>query len=327
MNTRVPDPLLDTLGTDSRLRADRLHYATGELLGADDFSIEQTYHRRQLARALLLLHGSGTVAGLRVDATPQFNKDDLTQLDEVILAVNPGLAIDRAGRLIELARPQCLRLKRWFDYLAAAEPDLTPENEDDRTDLAAAFHPQAATGAGVIIADVFLSFHECGRAPSPAFATGPFDALDASQPSRTRDAHELKLVLRKESDGALQEPPNTPVAFDPWRQALSDAAGDPANDNVVKQLRVASLAAWNALGVAEKTSESPVHEYPALFDPTALLLARVRLPASRASVTGPPVGEFTAAAWTNPAAQINNFVRNFVIPPAAALRGGLLLNL
>ncbi len=59
---RIADPLV------SSAQADRLHYATGELLGADDFRDEQTYHRRQLARALLYLYGSGTIAGLRVVA-------------------------------------------------------------------------------------------------------------------------------------------------------------------------------------------------------------------------------------------------------------------
>ena len=63
--TRTPDPLL------RQLAAERLHYSTGELLGADDFRDEQTYHRRQLARALLHHNGSGTVAGLRVAARHQ----------------------------------------------------------------------------------------------------------------------------------------------------------------------------------------------------------------------------------------------------------------
>ena len=45
-------------------------------------------------------------------------------------------------------------------------------------------------------ADIFLAFHPCERGYTPAFASGPFDALDASQPSRVRDAYELTLVPR-----------------------------------------------------------------------------------------------------------------------------------
>jgi hypothetical protein len=224
-------------------------------------------------------------------------------------------------------RPYGLRLRRWFEYLAAAAPDLTPETEDDRTDLAQAFHPQAATGVGMVIADVFLSFRQCARAPSPALATGPFDALDASQPSRTRDAHELRLVLRKEPDDALNEVPNRPVAFDPWNSLLKKEAQNPGVPGVVTQLRLASLAAWDALALPGKPADGPVNEYPARFDPTAVLLARVRLPAQRTGVGDTPAGVFTALAWATPDVQVNNFVRNFVISPTAAFRAVQFLNL
>jgi hypothetical protein len=38
-----------------------------------------------------------------------------------------------------------------------------------------------------VIADVFLNFVVCERGKTPAFASGPFDALDAIAPSRLRD--------------------------------------------------------------------------------------------------------------------------------------------
>ena len=58
-----PDPLLQTLRTDDLdTRSDRLHYATGEMLGQDDFRAEQLYHRRlhvthvgKITTALLLV--------------------------------------------------------------------------------------------------------------------------------------------------------------------------------------------------------------------------------------------------------------------------------
>ena len=46
--------------------AERVNYATGVLLDAEDFRDEQTYHRGRLATALRHLAGFGTVAGLRV---------------------------------------------------------------------------------------------------------------------------------------------------------------------------------------------------------------------------------------------------------------------
>src|SRR5437870_11525741 len=86
---------------------DRVFYATGTLLDAADFSAEQMYHRGRLARALTYLHGSGTVAGLKVEwerplmagADPKFPAGR-----EETLRVHPGMAIDRLGRIIEVPR-------------------------------------------------------------------------------------------------------------------------------------------------------------------------------------------------------------------------------
>jgi hypothetical protein len=44
----------------------RVYYALGRMLGAEDFQSDQDYHRGSLARALLQLCGTGTVAGLYV---------------------------------------------------------------------------------------------------------------------------------------------------------------------------------------------------------------------------------------------------------------------
>ena len=87
--------------------AERVNYATGVLLDAEDFRDEQTYHRGRLATALRHLAGFGTVAGLRV--LPPEAADV-----ELELGVAPGVAIDRHGRLLELQTPQCIRLARWF---------------------------------------------------------------------------------------------------------------------------------------------------------------------------------------------------------------------
>jgi hypothetical protein len=44
----------------------RVYYSLGRMLGVDDFQADQDYHRGSLARALLQLCGTGTVAGLNV---------------------------------------------------------------------------------------------------------------------------------------------------------------------------------------------------------------------------------------------------------------------
>ena len=83
--------------------AERPAYATGMLLDAQDFTDEQTYHRGRLARAMAFLAGGGTLAGLRVEHV--LGSD--TQVEEI--RVNPGLAVDRLGRLVEVPRRACLR--------------------------------------------------------------------------------------------------------------------------------------------------------------------------------------------------------------------------
>ena len=93
---------------------DRVHYATGVLLAADDFLDEQDYHRGRLARTLAYLHGSGTVAGLRVEHHPAVEATDEAPAREEELMVKAGLAIDRLGRLVEVPRDACIRPDKLF---------------------------------------------------------------------------------------------------------------------------------------------------------------------------------------------------------------------
>jgi hypothetical protein len=290
---RTADPLV------SSAYADRLHYATGELLGADDFRDEQTYHRRQLARALLHLYGSGIIAGLRVFV--RHRPGSAGAPDDVELEVQPGLALDHAGRLIEVPREACLRLRRWFGFIAGRTPSSA---ELDAGDLRAAWRADGTVAAGgVVAADVFLSFHECPRGYTPAFASGPFDALDASQPSRVRDGYELSLVLRTEAD------PDLPVASDPWAGITGATIAER-----LASAEQAALTLW-------RRSAEPAPENAAGVDPTALLLARLRIPAAQnPDVAAAPIPDWSAAAWPNEDAHLDNHVRRTLVPPAALRR-------
>src|SRR5580704_5873316 len=57
-------PTTDTLSTPPA--PNRVYYSLGRMLGVEDFQADQDYHRGRLARALLQLCGTGTVAGLNV---------------------------------------------------------------------------------------------------------------------------------------------------------------------------------------------------------------------------------------------------------------------
>lgn len=169
------------------LTPDRLYYGTGILLAADDLAAEQSYHRGRLARALAYLHGSGTVAGLRVDYQPEAPATDTQPGQAEQIVVNPGMAVDRLGRIIEVPRQACIRLDRWY-----------VEQTADALNLA--LHAEPFNG---VVVDVYLRFVVCERGKTPAFAAGPFDALDAVAPSRLRDGYELRLILRSEENPPL----------------------------------------------------------------------------------------------------------------------------
>jgi hypothetical protein len=73
----------------------RNRYFFGELLDADDFTAEQSYHvgKRRLLNRLAI--GSGILCGLDVAATADGKVE-----------VTPGVAIDRAGREVVVPSPQ-----------------------------------------------------------------------------------------------------------------------------------------------------------------------------------------------------------------------------
>lgn len=240
--------------TTSPSPSQRVSYHNGILLDASDFQQEQTYHRTRLAVALSQIHGFGTVAGLRVERTPAGPNDASGQPDpEEILRVHPGLAVDRAGRLIEIRTAQCLRLARWFAF-QVAQP-------------AATLKPfRAGNGQRFFVGDLFLRFKECPQGLRPGFPEPAADATDAIVASRTNDAFELVLAPR-DCDPETSLPAVPATRF----------AATPAN-------RAALLAAVYA--AYEPGSPTVDREYPASFaDKTAVFLARVRIRLADAPAT------------------------------------------
>jgi hypothetical protein len=224
---------------------DRVFYSTGVLLDAEDFKAEQNYHRGRLARVLAYLHGGGTVVGLRV---PPVEPVEDPEQEEV--RVEPGIAIDRLGRIVEVPRRACIRINRWF----AAQ---------DASALRTGVH------GGAVVVDVFVRFVACERGKTPHFATGPFDALDAVTASRLRDGYQLELQIRPEDP--------QPVPENPWPDLA--AIADPGERRAA--LREAILDGWRENGALQ-----PLPEHAPGQGVTAVFLARLRIPATE---TTPPV--------------------------------------
>ncbi len=289
-------------------RPDRPHYATGVLLDAEDFVDEQTYHRSRLARALAYLHGSGTVCGLAV-TPPQPLGDDFE------LAVQPGLALDRYGRLIEVPRPWCVRINRWYAALA-----------DAANALGRAALRNALRGDRVIV-DVFVEFAQCGRGKTPSFAEGAVDATDATVPNRLRDGFRFLLATR---DIDPADPATLPGAR---FAAFTETTPEGRLAELKQQLLDAfdgTLArpgerSFPAVGEPQLAymREQPLTLPPAaagqsaaLLSPAAVFLARLRIPATAGGGDAPPVPDFTAMT----VGDIDNLSRAFVFPTDALAR-------
>jgi len=316
----------------SILNPERVNYATGVMLNADDFIAEQGYHRGRLARALGYLHGYGTVAGLRVlhepassasmltlsvvnnpqseskkiggvlgeplgsvplGANVPIKKHDTLEASDVELeeriTVQPGLAIDRYGRLIEVSKPFCLRLNRWF--LSQAAEKL----EDARH--------EGSTNA--VIADLFVRFVTCEHGKTPAFASGPFNSLDAITAARLRDYFEFFMVLR----------PKTlplPVPVSPW-EAIADVPVGDRKD----ALNEAVLDSWrDGSEFSDENGLIPLVEHSGVSDTSSLLLARVEIPAIRGEGSGTGADTPRPVRTEDPVV-IENNIRHFVYAAGA----------
>lgn len=262
----LADPLLELPPPE------RVNYATGVLLDAEDFRDEQSYHRGRLAAFLRGFAGSGTLAGLRVRPPAA---DDA----ERELSVDPGIAIDRIGRLIEVGAPQCVHLARWF----AAQPTAA---------LRAAMQPGPPLA---VILDVFISAQDCARGKTPAFATGPFDALDAVVPSRLAETPQLELVPRAEA-----APIPTPQNF--W----------PANNASAENKLRAVLGSYTTLNGAVGETFDPLQEHVVGRDPLGLFLARVTLPVTLPA--GAPADARPQIDTLTPVS-VDNSLRPFIFLP------------
>ena len=279
---------------------DRVHYKTGVLLNADDFIAEQNYHRGRLARALACVNGSGTLAGLQVlHEAEQAATDEIPAKPERIV-IEPGIAIDRLGRLIEVPSRLCVRINHWYEQQDATELSQS-------WNAAGALWDDAVSG---VVVDVFIRFAACERGKTPVFACGPFDAIDAVTAARLRDAYETELLLRKEAE------PGEPVS--PW----ADLDGV-AESERPEQLRNAIFAAWEKqqsnnddtqTGDDRSNTLKPLPEHAAGQDTTSLMLARMIIPADEAVAGSRPQRRLDESL------QIRNDLRPFVITSNALAR-------
>jgi hypothetical protein len=216
------------------------------------------------------------------------------------------MALDQLGRLIELQRDACLRLDRWWEYHRTEKPGALTQAFD--------------AAAGAVVAHVFLQFEPCARGLTPAFATGPFDALNAVQAARLRDGYRLSLEPAAYALGNDPRRPRRPfggVAAELLAPAIMavNALSSPTLEEAaeaVRQVVEPRLAAMREalLDWTPPAAPNLPEGFPPEADPQGVLLARVEIPASAGN---PPSAPGAARVP-------DNSVRGFVLPANLAAR-------
>ena len=271
----------------------RVSYSTGRMLGVADFQADQDYHRGRLARVVVQLLGTGTVAGLLVQT------DGNTDGTKMELQVTPGMAIDRVGRIIEVPRMVCIVLNDWLNQQMQA---WTSQITNPIAGQPAIADPNLAIRDGKnLMCDVFATFVPCTRGVTPCLASeDDYDATDAFAADRLLDSFAMQLVLRTDIKAPL-----TPV--DPWKTSgtipASGAALTAANETNLQNLLLGATAGPAVAGV----------EYPPNFDSASVFLARLLIAATKGTPGQPPTFDVTQMT-------IDNNSRLFVYPAALLAR-------
>jgi hypothetical protein len=191
-----------------------LSFHFGMLLGVDDFETEQGYHLGKDRLHNAWLHREGVVWGFGVD----------TSLDRGEIRIQPGLALDAAGRELHLDSLACVNVGAWFDA--------------HRNDPG--FSPDDVAGGGVHFdAHVVAHFRACLARQVPALAEACVDTAASTAYSRVFESVELLLVPGKA--------PVTDPLSEPYRRlriffGLAEPSASAADQHVLDERnRVSAL--------------------------------------------------------------------------------------
>lgn len=270
---------------------ERVNYATGVLLGAEDFAAEQLYLRGRMGRAFAALYGHGTVAGLRVSCPANDNTD-------LEVTVAPGLAMDRLGRLIEVRRTQCVHIVRWLAQRQAMRASAT-----ERAAVIDAVR-EDTPGSKRLVFDVFARFAICPHGKTPAFAAGPFNATDYVVASRLADAFELNLQIAHVVGVSESAPKGTLAMPQPRSTKLEGMLADLQGVSDPAQLEAArrawcvesALDAWPQASQVDENRLPRLAEHANEADWDKVLLGRVSVPVQQADAVSFPTIDTAAIA-------------------------------
>jgi hypothetical protein len=159
----------------------RVNYSFGLVLGVDEFLQEQTHLLEKHRRHNRMLHGFGTVCGLKVTVPPD--------VDPPEIRVAGGLAVSPGGFDICVPSVMCARVNEW---LAANAAELADRFGDP---------------PGSVSACVVLCYRECATDIVPVPGEPCRTDEEAMAPSRLADSFELKLCIPEEASPPFGSPP------------------------------------------------------------------------------------------------------------------------
>ena len=194
----------------------RVNYEFGMVLGVNDFRQEQAHFEWKSQLSNRLLHGYGTVSGLRVSAEGVQNPDGVN------IRVSAGYAISPQGRWLWIENDLCARLEEW---VGSHRAELSPP-----------------PGSGPQTAYVLLCYDECPTELVPVAGTACASEQDTRVPSRIQESFQVKFSWDKPDQHAedsmrafgallgqvIVAPQTSPPMVDD-RQALLDAVLQLAN--------------------------------------------------------------------------------------------------
>ncbi len=206
----------------------RVNYTLGLVLGVDEFQQDQLYHAAGRRGHNRLLHGYGTVWGLRVTG-------DGAGADPEI-RVEPGVALDPCGHEICVQHSMCVKLTSWLDRHRATLQGIYPDPSAQPLPLA-----------------VVLCHRECGADPVPIPGEPCRSQEDAMQPSRIEESFELRLALRDEAPWG-SPPSSNPSGLHVHRSSQPEEQAVRAFGRLLARIRTTTDPAISTTGREELIS-------------------------------------------------------------------------
>lgn len=161
----------------------RVHYADGMLVQAEDLTTDQSYHGRARRALAYYLHGPGVLRGLDVTVDRHGHPGEADGEPRTRVVVSAGQAIDAAGRLVEVYQPMCMNLEKWLGDL---DRDAVPDVAEPTVSAALA-----------------LRYRRYSAGRRPAFVSGLFDATDATREAHDYDGFDLDLLRPEQATSVL----------------------------------------------------------------------------------------------------------------------------